>query len=362
MKKVLLTSTALVAFAGAAAAEVTMSGSAEMGVIGGENIETQFLQSIDVRFSLSGETDNGLTFGGSIDLDDVADSATSSPSGLGDQTGFADFTVFVSGEFGTVTMGDTDGALDWAMTDAASIGNPGSIADNETGHLGRQDTYFDGAYDGQILRYDYAYEGFGFAVSVEQDDRSDAELDQDAIDAGLAAGDLDRGDYNWAVGVKWSGEAGPGTVKVGAGYQATDYASLTLGTDDNNITLNFNTDATVWGLSAGYYMDNGFSIGGTYSDWSADGIDDGSHWAIGAGYAFDAFSVHANYGEHYFKTDGSDKIDASGWGLAAGYDLGGGLSVLAGYGYSELEIKDGATGDKSKGDTSNWSLGLSMSF
>ncbi len=344
MKKILLTSTALVGLAGAAAAEVTISGSAEMGVFGGENLETQFVQSIDVDFTLSGETDGGLTFGGSIDLADVND-GDSGGDDLSDTTGFADYTVFVSGEFGTVTMGDTDGALDWALTDPASVGNPGSLLDNETGHGGRQDSYLDGSYDGQVLRYDYAYEGFGFAVSVEQDDEYETE-----------------NDYNWAIGAKWAGETGPGTLTLGVGYQAADSATLTLGSDDFEVKpFEDAEDATVWGLSATYAMDNGFSVGAVYSDWDADELDSGSHWAIGAGYSFDAFSIHANYGEHSFELDGGGDIDIQGWGIAAGYDLGGGLSVLAGYGSSTGDI-DTPTLSVDDGETDNWSLGLSMAF
>ncbi|MCP3969641.1 MAG: porin, partial [Rhodobacteraceae bacterium] len=54
MKKVLLATTALVASAGIASAQgVALSGSAEMGIIGGTGMEVQFHSDIDVTFTLS---------------------------------------------------------------------------------------------------------------------------------------------------------------------------------------------------------------------------------------------------------------------------------------------------------------------
>ncbi|KKL69695.1 hypothetical protein LCGC14_2112360, partial [marine sediment metagenome] len=70
MKKVLFATTALVASTSFAMADVDLSGVAEMGIFGGDGIEDQFHTDIDVTFSMSGSTDNGLTFGASIDLDE----------------------------------------------------------------------------------------------------------------------------------------------------------------------------------------------------------------------------------------------------------------------------------------------------
>lgn len=58
--------------------------------------------------------------------------------------------------------------------------------------------------------------------------------------------------------------------------------------------------------------------------WAIAGIYD---VAFGVGYSFDAITVHANNG----KFDSG----ASGYGLAAAYDLGGGLSVHFGFGHSD---------------------------
>ncbi|RYH09088.1 porin [Tropicimonas sp. IMCC6043] len=378
MKKVLLTSTALVAFAGAAAAEVTVSGWAEMGVAGGSDITTQFFQDVDVDFTMSGETDNGLTFGANVDLDEAG--------GLGSNFNNQGVDIFLSGEFGTVTLGDTDGALDWAIQGLDTWGDPGSIDDSETAHWGWQDVWLDGTYDGQILRYDYTYEDFGFAVSIEQDDRSDFALDQ---------ADEDRFDYNWAIGAKYSGQVGPGTLMGGIGYQQADFGAVSFGLTDlqvqdlaeqiadldqdqideleqifgydrnsataDQITVALGENTSVWAISGGYQMDNGFSFGGIYSDWSGDNLDKGSYWGVGAGYAFDAFSIHANYGEHNFEYDGGGELDTTGWGAAAGYDLGGGLSILAGYGWSQVDLS-GPAGGKLKSDFDTFSFGLSMSF
>ncbi|WP_298262238.1 porin, partial [uncultured Litoreibacter sp.] len=78
MKKILIASTALVSTAGIAAADVALSGRAEMGIFqqntafsgGAVGSDMQFFTDIDVTFTMSGETDNGLTFGASVDLDE----------------------------------------------------------------------------------------------------------------------------------------------------------------------------------------------------------------------------------------------------------------------------------------------------
>ncbi|MGR3344931.1 MAG: porin, partial [Paracoccaceae bacterium] len=117
MKKALLNTTALLATAGMsllvtagiASADVSLSGFAEIGIIGGDPTETKFHSDLDVKFSLTGESDNGLSYGATIDLDELAD-------GIDADGGPA--SVFISGAFGTLTLGDTDGALDWALKEA----------------------------------------------------------------------------------------------------------------------------------------------------------------------------------------------------------------------------------------------------
>ena len=116
MKKVLFASTALVAFTGAAAADVTLSGRAEMGIFGSTVAETQFFTDIDVTFTLTGETDNGLSFGASIDIDEGGNQ-----SAVNDNSDDGGIAIFVRGDFGNVTLGDTDGALDWALVDAPKL-------------------------------------------------------------------------------------------------------------------------------------------------------------------------------------------------------------------------------------------------
>ena len=89
MKKVLFATTALVATAGVASAEVALTGFAEMGITGGDNafgdtyssgatnppvddVNTNLHTDIGVTFTLSGETDGGLAFGGvHVSDDDV---------------------------------------------------------------------------------------------------------------------------------------------------------------------------------------------------------------------------------------------------------------------------------------------------
>lgn len=303
MKKVLFATTALVATAGVAAAEVSLSGSAEIGIVDGSGMPAmQFHHDLDVKFTLSGETDNGLTFGATIDLDEIGDDSHDDGGGDGISSGgtgaVEEHSVFVSGNFGTVTMGDTDGAFDWALTE---VGIGSAIADDHTTHAGfNGNSGLDGATDGQILRYDNTFGDFGVAISVELDDTNAA-----------AAGDT------WGIGLKYSAALGGVDLGIGLGYQDNDV---------NNVT----------GISLDAQFAGGFRAILNYSDYDTTA----DHTGIGVGYSSGPLTVSANYGEF----DGG----ADGFGVAVNYDLGG-MAVQFGYG-------DDSTG------FDQWSLGLAMSF
>jgi len=373
MKKVLFATTALVATAGIASADVAISGYAEMGVTGGSGTTvTQFLQDVDVRFTLSGETDSGITFGAGVDLDENA-------GGVGRDDAGA--TVFISGDFGTLTLGDTDGGYDAGMQEV-NIGSPGSIADNETGHAGYTgNNGLDGLYDGQVLSYSYSVSGFTITGSVEMDDDGGAAGTATATFAAggvslpfntpdYANGGADRisgdgltGDAIYGIGGAYAGSFGGGSYTVGAGYQTVnDVDAINPGAQGYTIT----------GVSATVALDMGLSAGISYSVVDVSGMGaaalsfSGTHIAIGASYAFDDITVHANYGVWDYDVT-SYVADTSGWALAAGYNLGGGLNALLGYQSSTVDAVNatalgaGAVA-ATLGTTSTWSLGLAMSF
>ena len=357
MKKVLFATTALVAFAGAAAAEteIKLSGSAEMGVRD-DGTSTQFLQSVDVRFALRGTTDNGLNFGATVDLEDAVDTARQNGqrncNDLVDCSGFADYTVFLSGQFGNLTLGDTDGALDWAVTE---LDFGGAIADDHTAHYGfsgnggvgtagtvnieDRGIGLDGLYDGQILRYDNTFGGFGVAVSIEVDNDTIANLDADPI---------------YGIGAKYTLDGfANGSFAFGGGYQTT---TGTLGADA--------IDASSYALSAVYSTD-ALNLGVNYgaTDLSVGtGSADITHLGVGGSYTFDAITVAANWGEFDIES-GVQSATLSGFGLSAVYDLGGGIAVQAGYGTSSGDPAFVGTGSPNlASDLDTWSLGVAMSF
>ncbi|MEM7642808.1 MAG: porin, partial [Pseudomonadota bacterium] len=73
------------------------------------------------------------------------------------------------------------------------------------------------------------------------------------------------------------------------------------------------------------------------------------HYGVGIGYTLGAISVSANYGEF----DYDDGTDAEGFGISAGYDLGGGAAVQFGYGDSDTRGGE---------DIESFSLGVRMNF
>ncbi|MGL4413330.1 porin, partial [Roseinatronobacter monicus] len=88
MKKLLLATTALTLSAGVAAADVSLTGDARMGFIY-DGDDVNLTSRARVTFTLSGETDTGMAFGGSFRADNAAGAA----AGTGG-------SVFISGAFG----------------------------------------------------------------------------------------------------------------------------------------------------------------------------------------------------------------------------------------------------------------------
>jgi outer membrane protein OmpU len=313
MKKLLIASTALVATAGMAAADVSLSGYAEMG-IKDNGSDTVFHHDLDVKFSLSGETDGGLTFGATIDLDEVS-------GGISSENG--PHSVWIKGGFGNLTMGDTDGALDWAMTETGMLT---SIADDHTSHAGYNGNgAFDGSADGQVLRYDNTFGDFGVAVSYEMGSDATSSTSVYVFDTSTGLGVLKSSPASEDVlglGVKYTADLGGTSIALGLGYQEAG-------------------DADAIGISAKASI-SGFDVVLNYTDMDLAGVD-ASHIGIGLGYTVGDLALTANWGE--YEVAG---VSADGFGIAANYSLGGGATVMAGFGSSDAK------------DT--FSLGLGLSF
>lgn len=297
---------------------IELEGMAEMGFAGGgSEINEGFLASVDITFVMAGATDNGLTFGAEIDLEDANDMGATTER-VDDNT---DFIVFIGGAFGNLTLGDTDGAFDFAMQEVGIVG--GSLNDAETEHAGfNGNSIFDGFGDrqGQVLRYDNTFGDFTFAASVETSEREDNNV---ALQ----------------FGGRYEAELAGVALGIGVGY-----ANVDNGAGNNSTGTGVSVDAAFAG---------GFSAAVNYSSYGrvfTNGAPRDAHYGIGLGYEFGPFAVGVNYGVNVL---GDGLEDAEGYGIAATYDLGGGAEMQFGYGSSSLP---GAP------DTDEYSFGLSMAF
>jgi outer membrane protein OmpU len=317
MKNILFATTALVATAGIASADLAISGSAEIGMSDTSTAGQgwQFHNDIDVTFSMSGETDGGMAFGATIDLDEV----TNAGDDNGIPQGANDSSAFISGGFGTVTMGDTDGAFDWAMIETNVVG--GSIADDETAHSGfTGNAGLDGSEDGQVLRWNYSMGAIGIAASLEQDGNNGANTNDDATGFGLT----------------YTLDAGGASITLGAGMQDASATS------------------DITGFSVRAAMENGLTIAANMSDQTTSATTSVDRVGVGLGYTMDALSVGINWGEATTSTTGAADAVADGMGLAVNYDLGSGASARFGYGSGKANA--------AAASVSTMSMGLALSF
>jgi outer membrane protein OmpU len=305
MKHLLVTTAILSATAGFAAAEVTLSGSARMGVIQDfGDVDAGFTSRARVEFTLSGETDTGLSFGASF----RADNASAANSGDGG-------SVYISGAFGKLTMGDIDGAAQQAVGNVDGVGLTGLGDINEAVYL---HNFLNDAAD--------AAGGFNYDPSASYEYSTGAFTG--IISSSNPASGL--GDEVLGLGLKYSA----GDYTVALGYE--EIASI------DHVILGVGANFGPVALKANYGR---LSSGGTDLD----------QYHVSATYTMDALSLTAfvadedDFAPVLLPPDG-DPLGRSGYGIGASYDLGGGAKVVGGY------VKDDLL------DDSAFDLGLSFSF
>lgn len=284
MKTTLLTSTALVLSAGLAAAEVSIGGDGRLGVKSDKGADAVLTSRVRISFSASGESDNGLSFGGSVRADN-------SGGGSGGTAG----NVFVSGPFGKVSFGDVDSAAKAAVGQAGSVGMtglgdlneiayikhgtdagnltdgkptaiaPGALWEYSMGDLklygsaGNPDHMDDRALSGAI---GYSIGTVGIGVGVERFG------EQQHVAASVSAG-LGDASVKLVFGSKDMGDGSDNMDQYGASASfATGAATFTAFTSNNT------SDQDHFGIGVAYDLGGNAAIKGGFAD--GDGQDDAS--------------------------------------------------------------------------------------
>ncbi|MDE0344241.1 MAG: porin [Boseongicola sp.] len=272
MKTILLTSTALVMSAGIAAAEVTVGGDGRMGVKGLDGGDVVFDSRIRISFSASGETDNGLSFGGSIRADNAGDGAK----------GMAG-SVNVSGAFGTVTMGDTGSAAKQAVGQASGVGYTGLGDLNEIGYIG--DVH-------PSVRWDYTMGDLSLHASTDSIGQAD---DADSLLSGAMSYSI--GDVGIGAGVERMGDRQNIVASVSAALGDAS-VKVAYGSDDDSADDSYGASASFvsgsatftafasskggmdhFGIGAAFDLGGGAAIKGGFVD--GDSLTGGSSFDLG---------------------------------------------------------------------------------
>ena len=302
MKKVLLTTTALVMTAGVAAAEVSFSGKTQISLTD-DNSRTydgytsvsddmQFTSGYDFDVTVSGASDNGITMSGGFDIgggsivdyddDDAIEAQGAAAASMDVAVSYAGWTL-------TVDQDGIDNAYtdDAASQDASLSGNLGGLSLTVTADL-----------EADHNSYSASYTMGDFVVTASGTNDDEANGDASAVSVKYTMGDL-------AITYKTADEAN----------DAEDDSSVALVYSMDNITLSYTS----------------IEPGGANKDF-------GDEWDMKVSYAAGPLSASFNV----------DEADATT--MIAEYDLGGGVTAFA------------AQHDKAGTSTDMTTMGMTFKF
>jgi len=355
----LIATTALVATAGIANAEVAVSGAAKAGLVYNSEgkTATRLLSSATVVFDASGESDGGLTFGfntnyivtnnGSVDNDDT--------------------TVYMSGAFGKISFGAVAEAdevaglsdIGWDGLDVDDVAEAlvgDELGDTVGAMLGRGKQSL-----GHNVNYTYATGPIILSASA----RMDTGHGSDGVDS-------------YAAGAKYSF----GDGYVGLGYARHSFGAIAAVTGvnaDNTVTpavaavtpVAASTSAKIGVTSLfGGYSFGAVKVAGLYSEGTLKQVGVANKnmnaYGLNVSYTMDALTVSMGYGRAEQKGVAGAAGTQKSFGLGASYSLGGGASISGGIaqvesvGDENLAAADRKVGFKTKETRAD--VGVKFSF
>ncbi len=299
MKRILLASTAIALFAGAAAAEITFSGSADLGYNDdalGDN--DGFYSDLDITVGLSQELDNGLTVAASIGVDDF-DGSTD--NGL-------NYELSLTSDTAGLFYGDTAFA---AETHWASAGDMEADGFSEA--------------DGEVaLRGDVTFGSVSASVSyalADADDNNNAALGGDDLEQLSVGASASFGNINVAMGYQEASVAGYNAAN--GDFNEGEVFGISGGTSFGgaDITLAYAEDSTAGTDSTGIKV--AYPIGPvTATAYYVAESAGGDNWGVNVAYENGPIAVALDYQDD----QGTEKV-----GIEGSYDIGNGLMAYAGY-------------------------------
>jgi len=309
MKKVLLTTTALVMTAGYAAADISMSGTMQVALTDDNGAETaavtdyQLTTGFDFNVAVSAETDNGITMSSTFDM------GAGSLVDYDDDDAIEAQAPLVAGDSPTVTLGYAGYTI---KADANGI-----------------DNLWDADATDQDISLAGSVAGFDFTVASDFDD------DSASYKVGYTMGDITitatgtnkEGNYNTSSRTE-------SAAKLAVSYKVSDTLTLDASTNDTGLSTVTDNDNTV-GLT--YKMD-AITLTYTSIDPQEANKDWGDEWDAKIAYSAGALTAS-------FATDEADATT-----MIAEYDLGGGATFFA------------ASHDKAGTSTDMTTMGINFTF
>ncbi|WP_417260509.1 porin [Celeribacter sp.] len=323
MKNILLSSVAVLGFAGAAAAEVTFSGDVTLGY--NDDIKNAVYGDAGINAALSQELNNGWTAGATfaIDASNLINGTVAYDS---------DFTVYVESDMGGLYFGEYTSAVDQL------VASPEGLADGMTDY---DDDDIGDAGENLVLKGSFGSVQAAISTVV---------LDNGTTDGTTAAIAGSFGSVNFSFGYN-----NGFTSAIVPAFAASDATNLNVGTTFGGASVNVGVAKV--GADTNYGIEVGYPMGPVaLSVWYANNDSAGDVYGLKAVYEDGPVSVTAKIedaGTTTYNLEGTydmgnglllgaGTVDGEGEYIAAKYDLGGGATFLASYANGDV---DGATTD-----------------
>jgi outer membrane protein OmpU len=286
MKKVLFATSALVASAGIASADISLTGGGSVALTdsGAAAAQAQLVTDLDFNIVASVTSDTGITFGASMDLD-----------GGNTNTGtFADPEITMSGEFGTFSFGQVDNAATIVGLADAGIEGIGLDDDLEAiDTVGAADIHYSNTFGNITLNLSYELGQTGATAATDGDYGVGISFSEGGFDVAAAyTSDQDGGANDTATALTLGYTYGAATIgaefadngtRSGSGFSL----SYDMGDGLTIIAVANQTDASGadthddQGVGFSYDMGNGVSFAGAVGS-----VNDNTAMDLGFGFSF----------------------------------------------------------------------------